>query len=116
MKKLLFGLLLAGLFLVSPVESAVVEGGDIVSMSASLDATTGSRKITAISWVSAAGNEIGATHGFILTDTAGVVIASSEATALKFDYTITFPYPITVAGLIASNLDAGVLYIYGPRR
>ncbi len=115
MKRFIFSILII-LCMVTPSFSAVTEGGNVIKMTADEDATTGSWKITAIVWTSVNGTSISGTQGFQLTDTAGEIIAESQASTIKDEFVLTMGSPITVSGLKAEVLDGGVIFVYGSRR
>lgn len=71
--------------------------------------------ISSIHWVSASGDEIGGTDGFILNDYAGTQIANCEATTISDQCHYVFPEPVIVNGFQVEDIT-GNLYIYGKRR
>lgn len=84
------------------------------------DSTTTRFAISSIAWVSASGvanaaDAIAAASGFLLTDTAGDVIAECVATSVSDQCHFTFPEPLITHGVHAKWLD-GSLHIYGKRR
>jgi hypothetical protein len=72
--------------------------------------------IKTIVWVSASGDEIGATDGFELEDANGLTIAACEATALTSGCQMTYEDGLAVNGMYLRDRDAGYIYVYGKRR
>ncbi len=93
-----------------------IEESNRLQFTAADQETTMTFRITSVIWVSAAGAEIAATHGYLLEDGSGAVICGAEATALTDHQEINFGKGITVSGLKAEDLDGGYLYVFGQRR
>ena len=113
MKRVLFLLLVLGIF--SIAAGPALEGQNRLKFTLENQAYTGQFSISSISWVSASGDEIGATGGFILEETNGDDIASCEATAVSDQCQFTFPEPVIVNGIVADWIT-GDVYVYGKRR
>jgi hypothetical protein len=117
MKKIFIALLLSvfvasNAFAVAPT----IEEKNYIQFTAADQETSTTFKIYSIVWISAAGAEIAATHGFLLEDASGAVIAGGEATAVSDQVIITIPNGIYAAGLKAEDLDGGYLYVYGVKK
>ena len=79
---------------------------------------TESFDIYAIVWTEGDGanEDIAADDDVTLEDGAGTVIFKKRAAATGDGTTLSLPYPITVTGLKAEDLDGGILIVYGKRR
>jgi len=96
--------------------SPAQEGGQILYFTAAAQAYVPFR-ISAVVWASdqAANKDIAAGDEFLLTDRDGNIIVGKEARSAGDGLIRSFYGGIRVNGVVVSDLDGGVLYVYGQK-
>lgn len=114
MKRILFSLLcLLALGTQAGAANDLTGNPLILDTAASTVITTGSYRVTSIVW--ACGTACAAADLLLLKNQAGAVVVDLVASAINTNYTITFPAPLSVSGLILTTIGHGKVYLYYDR-